>query len=566
MPLEGYQEYKRQDAERYNKYRWWLGLTWGDLFDRATDLYPRKVAQVDQAGSLTYRELREKTDRLAVSLMRMGIELGDFVLLQLPNWNEFIISYFALQKIGARIVLLIPRHGKAEITYLCELTRPKAWIVPENYGRIAYRPLIADISREHDIECVIFVRAEKSEEFPSLERLIENGRLTGDTLALFEQRRPDPMEVATITPTGGTTGLPKAVLRSHNDFIANVEYHSKAWEITSEDTLLTVAPVSHAQGMLCGFGASFFNLSKYVLVDSTQPADICAVIERERVTAFPTVPAVIQRIVNFEYLDNYDLTSLKKIYSGGAPSTPELVKAVFEKLKCKFVNAYGSAEGSCAMTRLDDDFETICTTVGKVDCPYNQFKVINEYGDEMPRGTEGELVTKGPTIFTGYFKSPDDNKTLFTADGFFKTGDLAKIDPSGTITITGRIKETILRGGETISAIGIERMISAHPAVADVAVIGMPDRDLGERICAYIVKKEGSEVTFEGLIEFLTGAGASVMQLPERIEFVRDMPLTKVGKADKKLLKEDIAGKLGVGMAGSDSRATAGDEPGSPLT
>ena len=545
MPLEGFRNYMKKDAEKYNKYRWWLGLTWGDIFNKATDLYPQKEALVDDTSRYTYSELREKVDRLAASLIGLGIRQGDFVMIQLPNWNEFIFSYFALQKIGAIVILLISRHGKAEISYLCELTKPKAWIIPERYGKIEYNPLIANIRKENSqLEHVILVRSEKRRGFQNLEELIDKGKLNKSTLRLIDERRPDPMAVATITPTGGTTGLPKAVPRTHNDFISNVEYHSKAWEISSEDTILTVAPVSHGQGMLCGVGASFLNYAKYVLIDSTQPENICAVLEREKVTAFPTVPAVIQRIVNLENLDQYDLSYLKKVYSGGAPSSPDLVKSVYDKLKCKFVNAYGSAEGSCAMTRLDDDFETVCTTVGKKDCPYNEFKVINQYGEDMPPGAEGELITKGPTIFTGYFKSTEENKKIFTKAGFFKTGDLARIDVTGTITITGRIKETILRGGETISAVGIERLITAHSGVLDAAVVGMPDKDLGERVCAYIVTKSGVKLTFDEVIVFLKGSGASVMQLPERIEFIDSMPLTKIGKADKKILKEDIIKKL----------------------
>jgi 2,3-dihydroxybenzoate-AMP ligase/mycobactin salicyl-AMP ligase len=469
------------------------------------------------------------------------------VLVQLPNWNEFVFSYFALQKIGAIVVLLISRHGKAEISYLCQLTKPKAWIVPAKYGNIDYKPLIADIRREHTyVEQVILVRDKEQKGYSNLEELIMKGDLNESTLRTIEKRRPDPMTMATITPTGGTTGLPKAVPRTHNDFIANVEYHSKAWEITSEDTILTIAPVSHGQGILCGVGASFLNFAKYVLIDSTKPEDILRVVEKEKITAIPTVPAILQRIVNFENLGRYDMSSLKKVYSGGAPSTPDLVKNVYGKLKCKFVNAFGSAEGSGAMTRLDDEFETICNTVGKKDCPYNEFKVINQYGEKMPPGVEGELVTKGPTIFTGYFKSEEENKKIFTEDGFFKTGDLAKIDEKGIITITGRIKETILRGGETISAIEIERLISSQPDVMDVAVIGMPDKTLGERVCAYVVARAGAKLGFEDVIAFLKSKGASVMQLPERIEFVDTIPLTKIGKADKKMLKEEVAKKLGI--------------------
>ena len=210
------------------------------------------------------------------------------------------------------------------------------------------------------------------------------------------------------------------------------------------------------------------------------------------------------------------------------------------------MNAFGSAEGSGAMTRLNADFETVCTTVGKKDCPYCRFRIIDQYGQEVATDKEGELTTKGPIIFSGYFKSPDVNAITFTEDGLFKTGDLARIDGKGIITITRRIKETILRGGETISAVGIERMISSHASVAEVAVIGMPDPALGERICACIKLRPGTSLTFEELIAHLKGMGASVMQLPERIEFIDTIPLTNVGKADKKALKDDIKKKLGM--------------------
>ncbi|MBN1626803.1 MAG: AMP-binding protein, partial [Deltaproteobacteria bacterium] len=369
---------------------------------------------------------------------------------------------------------------------------------------------------------------------------------TAGELKALDARRPDPMEVSIILLTGGTTGLPKAVPRTHNDYISSVEYHSRAWEITSEDTILSAAPVSHAQAMHNGVSSAFLNFCKYVITDSTSSEDICRVIEREKVTAFPTVPTLVQRILDIKDLGSYNLSSLRKVYCGGAPSMPDMVRSVYEKIGCKFVNTLGSSEGLGSMTRLNSDIETICTTVGQKDCPYAQYKVVDMKGNEMAPGNEGELIAKGPGIFNGYFKSHEDNLKTFTSDGFFKTGDLAKIDESGIMTITGRIKETILRGGETISAVAIERMIISHPLIMDVAVIGMPDQVFGERICAYCTLKEGASLCFEDLIAYLKGIGASVLQLPERLEIIETIPLTKVGKADKKALKEDIRKKLGM--------------------
>ena len=546
MPVEGFEPYAPEDAALYNRRRWWLGLTWGDILDKAADLYPDKVGLVDDTHRFTLGQVRERTDRLAVGLMGLGIAPRDFVLVQIPNWHEYVFAFFALQKIGAIPVLLIARHGLAEIKHICSITHPVAWIGPCQYRNTDLLSILGDVRREAEsLKTLISVRSGATPGVIPLEGIMEEALPTAADIQALDERRPDPMEVSMILLTGGTTGLPKAVPRTHNDYIANVEYHSRAWEISMDDVLLTVAPVSHAQGMHNGVGSAFFNFAKYVISDSTDPKDICRVIEREKVTAFPTVPAVVQRIVDMDDLKSFDLSSLRKIYSGGALSTPELVRSVYDRIGCKFVNAFGSSEGTAAMTRLGADLETICTTVGKKDCPYTRIKFLDQYEQEVEQGREGELCAKGPTIFSGYFKSAEDNKKTFTKDGFFKTGDLAKIDASGIITITGRIKETILRGGETISAVAIERLIASHPAVRGVAVIGMPDRALGERICAYVALNEGSSLTFEALISHLRGKGASVLQLPERVEFIEAIPLTKVGKVDKKVLKEDIGKKLG---------------------
>jgi 2,3-dihydroxybenzoate-AMP ligase/mycobactin salicyl-AMP ligase len=545
MPIEGFEPYKTEDVEKYVKYRWWLGLTWGDMFDKASDLYPRKEALVDDTARFTYKELREKVDRLAIGFMGLGIKQKDFVLLQIPNWHEFIFAFFALQKIGAIVVLLVARHSLSEINYLSSLTHPVAWIGPDQYKKTDYLAILQQVMEEHkELRHLISVRAPDNRAFTPLERLIEENELSQSNMKALSARRPDPMEVSIILPTGGTTGLPKAVPRTHNDYIASVEYHTRAWEVTCNDTMLTAAPVSHAQAIHNCVGGVFFHCAKYVLTDSTEAEDICRVIEREKVTAFPTVPALVQRIVSLDNLKNYDLSSLKRLYAGGAPSTPELVMSVYEKIGCKFVNALGSSEGPAAVTRLDADINTICTTVGEKDCPYAQVKIVDQHLQELPPNKEGELITKGPNIFNGYFKSEEENRSVFTEDGFFRTGDLAKIDECGIITITGRIKETILRGGETLSAIGIERLVSSHPAVEEVAVIGMPDKALGERICAYVCLKEGANLALEELVTYLKGIGASVLQLPERLELIDSIPLTKIGKADKKALKEDIQRKL----------------------
>ena len=210
MAIEGFTEYAKADREKYNLRRWWLGMTWSDLLDKASDIYPHKIGLVDGQGSWTYGELREKTDRLAVSLINMGIKPLDWVLLQFPNWHEYIISFFAMQKIGALTVLLIPRHTQTEINHFASLTKPVAWIVPEHYGKIDYQPVIDDVVKENpELTRIIKVRAGQNSTYPTLDGLIEKAELTKENLEALEARRPDPDEVSHIMPTGGSTGLPR---------------------------------------------------------------------------------------------------------------------------------------------------------------------------------------------------------------------------------------------------------------------------------------------------------------------------------------------------------------------
>jgi len=546
--LEGFVPYKKEEAEKYNKFRWWSGLTFGDILDRAADIHPEKEAFVDRKTRLTYGEAREKTNKLAIGLMDLGIQPLDRVLVQLPNWNEFVFAYFAFQKIGAIPVLLIERYRQFEINRLISITGATAWIVASRYKKTNYVPIINDVLKEHpELKNVITVRREGDQQpFTSLESLIEEAELTEVNLARLADRRPDPMQVAHMGPTGGTTGEPKIVPRTHNSLINGVEYCSKSWEQSNQDINLIAGPISHDLTFTKGFIGSIITLGKVIFLDTTNDKDICETIEQEKITSIIWVPTLAQRMLQYEDLDKHDLSSLKKMHSAGGASHPDLVKDVTEKLKMKFYNGYGATEGMTTITRTTDDLETICTTVGRPTCPYDTYKVIDKDGNELPPDTQGELVVKGPGVFTGYYNNPEENKEAFTRDGFFRTGDTAKIDGKGYITLTGRIKEMINRGGESISATEIERLITRHPDVAAVAVIPMSDPLMGERVCAYIQPKTGAQLTFDEIISFLKGQKASVLQLPERVEFIDAIPYTGAQKMDKRSLREDIEKKLQV--------------------
>lgn len=548
MPLEGYVGYKKEDAEKYTQNRWWLGLTLGDLLDKGADLYPNKEALVEGDTRLSYGQLREKTNKLAINLIKLGIKSGDRVFLQFPNWIEFVYAFFALHKIGAITVLLLPGHGAAEITHLCRLTKTTAWMVPEKYRNTDYLPIINEVRRSNpQLEHIILIRAEESKQFINFEKLMQDIVFGENEMKELAMRKPEPIEVAVICPSGGTTGLPKAAPRTHNDYICGIEYKARGLELNSFDVMLVMTPLGHQMSLNAGLLASIFTFGKTVLQDSNRPEDFCKTVQKEKVTCAPIVPTLIGRILDFEGLKDYGLSSLIRLNVGGAASPPALVKRAMKEIGCKYCNAFGSVEGIACQVRLDDEYETFLSGAARPLTPYDTIKVISPAdGKELPPDTEGELVGKGPTIFTGYLNLPEENKRVFTPDGFYRTGDLAKINSKGYVEITGRIKDIIIRGGENISAKAVEELISAHPDVKEVAVVGMPDTDLGERTCSYIVPHPGKKPTLEEISKFLKEKGAGKLLIPDRLEYIDAIPLTSANKPDKRFLREAIKKRAGI--------------------
>ena len=544
--LQGVTPYREEDVAQYLNNKWWRGLTLGDLLDRAADMHPDREAFVDRTTRLTYGQARKKVDRLALGLIELGIEPLTRVMIQLPNWNEFVIAYFACQKIGAIPVLLIDRYRQYEINRLAGLTEAIAWIVASRHKKVDFKPIIADVLKDNPaIKITITVRGEV--DLPncySLEKIsVADEPTTAQREALI-RLRPDPMQVCHMGPTGGTTGNPKIVPRIHNSLTSGVESCAMSWGQHCEDINLIAGPIGHDLSFTKGLLGSVITQGKAVLLDTTDIRKICETIEQEKITAIIWVPTLAQKLVEFEDLDKYDLHSLKKMHSGGGASHRKLVKQVMEKLNMRFYNGYGGTEGMTCITRSVDDYETICCTVGRPTFPYDIYKVVDISGNSLPPNTPGELLVKGPCVFSGYYNNAEENALVFDNDGFFRTGDVATINEKGYISLTGRVKEMINRGGESISATEIEKLINRHPDVAVVAVIAMPDPLMGERACAYIQPEKGAQLTFDGIIGFLKDQNASVLQLPERIEFVDAMPYTAAQKLNKQALRADIEDKL----------------------
>lgn len=543
--LEGVTPYKKKDINLYFQNKWWRGLTLSDLLDRAADMHPDQEAFVDRYSRLSFGHARKKVNQLAAGLLSLGLQPLERVMIQLPNWNEFVIAYFACQKIGVITVLLIDRYRPYEINRLAKMTGATAWIVSAQYKKVDFGPIIGAVQKKTPaIRHIITVRGEI--DLPNchpIEKITVPADLTPEQNQALQQRKPDPMQVCHMGPTGGTTGAPKIVPRIHNSLICGIESCAMSWGQHCEDINLIAGPIGHDLSFTKGLMGSILTQGKTILLDTTDIRTICETIEKERVSAIIWVPTLAQKLVAFEALDQFDLTCLKKMHSAGGASHRELVQQVMEKLKMRFYNGYGGTEGMTCITRKVDDYETICCTVGRPTFPYDIYKVVDVQGTQLPSNTPGELLVKGPCIFSGYYNNPEENALTFDGEGFFRTGDVAKIDENGYITLVGRIKEMINRGGESISATEIEHLINKHPDVDVVAVIPMSDPLMGERACAYIEPRKDVSLTFEDIIHFLKSQNASVLQLPERIEFVSAMPYTAAQKLDKQALRKDIERK-----------------------
>lgn len=545
--LEGFTPYKKKDVDKYSQNGWWAGLTHGDILDKAAERYPDKEALVDGQQRFTYSQVQEKTNKLALGFIKLGLQPLDRVLLQLPNWAEFIFAFYALQKIGAIPILLIARHRQIEINHLLQLTLANSWIVPERYHKVDYLPIIDEVLKSNpQMAHVVLVRAAHHESFVKFETLIQSEQLTDDHLAVLAKRRPDPMQVAHMGPTGGTTGLPKVAPRTHNDYLSRVEYAARACEFNHDDICLVAAPAGHDLTFSMAICLTIFTFGKLVMLEAYEPQVICQTIERESVSAIVWVPTLAARLTQFDGLKDYDLSSLKKMHCGGGVSSPELIKAVREKLNCVFFNGYGGTEGMSLLTRSHYSLERICNSVGVPTCPHDSYTIVDKNGNPVPPNTPGQLIVKGPGIFSGYYKMPQENQKVFDHNGYFQTGDQALVNDQGDFVLTGRLKEMINRGGESISATDIESLMITHQDISAIAVVPMPDEEMGEKVCAYVQCKPGVELGFQPIISFLKAQGASVLQLPERIEFVDQMPHTTAEKIDKRALAQDIRKKLNI--------------------
>jgi 2,3-dihydroxybenzoate-AMP ligase len=544
--LDGVTPFPAEFAARYRALGYWEDRPLFDGFTAALTAHADRVAVVDETGPVTYRHLEERSERLARALLDVGLRPLDRVIVQLPNTAVFVYLYFALQQIGAVPVLALPGHRRREITQFAEISAATALAGPASARGFDFLAMAADVMADRpDLRlCLMQGLAEPPNDprFVRLEDLLAREPRT--SRSALDEISIDPADPALFLLSGGTTGIPKLIPRTHNDYLYNSRVAAAVCEIGAGDVLLDVLPIEHNLPLGCpGLQGFLLSGGTVVLGTSTRPRDVFELIQRHRVTHIHLVPALLIRWIDDPAVSKYDLSSLRVIQSGGQRLQPEVrLRAERALPGCFIQENFGMAEGLIMFVRSSDAPAARRETCGRPASPADEVYLVNEEGQVVPDGSPGELIVRGPYTLRGYFRSPEHNARAFTADGFYRSGDLLRKLPSGNYVVEGRVKDLINRGGEKISAEEVENLILAHPAVLNVACVPYPDPVLGERMCACVVLRPGFSLSLESLVEFLAGFDIARFKLPERLEVFDALPLSGFGKVSKKDLAARLAG------------------------
>jgi 2,3-dihydroxybenzoate-AMP ligase len=534
-------------AKEYRAKGYWLDKTISEALEECFSRYAPKTALItDDKRTFTYSELEKLVLRMALHLNDLGLKLYDRVVLQIPNTPEIVITYLAILKAGGIPIMALPAHREAEIGYFTKFSSATALAIPSASKDIDFQKMAASIQRDNSqLGIVLVAGGPLRAGYASINDMLQDPIETRKEAASLP--RPDPNLPAVLQLSGGTTGIPKLIPRTHNDYVYNFLCNADICRLDEKTILLIGIPQAHNFAIACpGLKGVLSRGGCEVLSTSPAPNATLELIQRYKVTHWVAVPAMILGLLNYPKRHNYDLKSLKVILTGGSKLNPEVAIRIGRELDCDLQQVLGMAEGPLYWTRVDDSMEIKLKTQGRPQSPGDEFRVVDpETRCEVPPGEVGELLCRGPHTIRGYYRAPEHNVKAFTADGFYRSGDLVRLHPSGNVIVEGRIKDTINRGGEKISAEEVENHILAHPDVDNCAYVAMPDPLLGEKACVYAVLRPDKKLNLEGLNAFLLEKRKiAKFKLPERLELIDALPLTHVGKVNKKRLREMVVSTI----------------------
>jgi 2,3-dihydroxybenzoate-AMP ligase len=529
--MKGFTPFPSEFADRYRKEGYWRGEVLGSLLrDRNADL--ARIALVDCQRSWSYMVLDQKVDRVAAGLFKLGIRRGDRVVVQFPNVAEFAIVAIALFRLGAMPVFALAAHRRNEIMYLCDYSEAVAYITIDTHFGFDYRGLAREVlAGTKTLKHVVI--AGVAAEFVPLQELEAEP---------IELPPPSPSDVAFFLLSGGTTGVPKLIPRTHDDYSYQLRETAVGLRFGEHSVYLAALPVAHNAALGCpGLLGALRIGGKVVLLTSPSPNEAFPLIAREGATHTTLMPPLVHLWLEAAEVSDVDLSGLL-LQVGSARMAPDIARRARSELGCKLTQWFGMAEGLLTFTRLDDVDDIVDNTVGRPMCAADEIRIVDEDDQDVPVGITGELINRGPYTIRGYYNTPEHNAQVFTPDGFLRTGDLASLTPDGNMIVQGRRKDVINRGGEKVVPAELEDLLVNHPCISQVAVVGVPDPILGERVCAALIA-DGPPVKLQEVRAYLRERGVADFKLPDRVENVASFPFTKIGKVNKTKLQEELAGR-----------------------
>lgn len=540
-------------AARYVAKGYWEGRPLGAHLLAAAREAPEAICLVDNDRQLSYRDLMSRADGAALRLRALGIRTDDRILIQLPNCWEFVVLTLACLRLGAIPVMALPAHRRREIAPVAERVQAKAIAVPGVIKGFDYQAMAHQIAEGVDGLSHILVAGDHVwGDSVDLRSLCEPAEDAASASAEFDKTAPDSREAAVFLLSGGTTGAPKIIARTHDDLAYMVKRAAQICHFGPDTVYLAALPLGHGFPLIApGILGTLMAGGRVVIVPSPAPERAFAMVEREHVTVAALVPAAVQRWLEQYQLDpSRNLSSLRLLQIGGARLPDHIASRIRPVFGCAVQQVYGMSEGFLCLTRLDDPDDVVFHTQGRPICPDDEILVLDDFGRRARVGEPGALLARGPYTPRGYYRAEDLNTHAFTADGWYRTGDIVRQLPDGNLVVSGRDKDVINRGGEKISAEEIENFAYQTGTVSLAAVVGMPDAELGERVCLYVVPLHGKTVSLENFRAEMVRADLARFKLPERLVVLDSLPHTTVGKVDKKVLRADIRERISSERAG----------------
>jgi fatty-acyl-CoA synthase len=541
-----------------------IETTIGQFFDQACLAHGNQDALISrhQNVRLTYAELAVKVDALACALLRLGLARGDRVAIWSQNNFEWVLTQLATAKAGLILVNINPAYRRSELEYAINKVGCRAIIISPAFKSSDYLAMIGDLAPElahcapgelvsarlPTLKWVIRLGDSKTPGTLNFADLLsaplrtELNELTklGDSLS-----NRDPIN---IQFTSGTTGAPKGATLTHRNILNNGRFVGDAIRLAAGERVCIPVPLYHCFGMVMGnLGCLTHGATMVYPGDSFDPLNVLKTVAEERCSALYGVPTMFIAVLDHPDFSKFDLSSLRTGIMAGSPCPTEVMKRVVEKLHMREVTiAYGMTETSPVsfQSSVDDPIERRVSTVGRVQ-PHCEVKIVDGSGETVERGVSGELCTRGYSVMHGYWDDPVKTVEAIDNDGWMHTGDLGVIDDEGYANIVGRIKDMVIRGGENLYPREIEEFLYRHPKIAEVQIVGLPDPKYGEELCAWIVVREGEDLTEDEVRAFCHGQIAHY-KVPRYIKFVAEFPMTVTGKIQKFLIRDQMKEELGL--------------------